>query len=305
MPSKRKKKISKIPPQNYFYAKTKIKKRKKRILFFILYSFLFFAVFGAFIYFLFFTKYFEIKDVSVFGADTISENKVRDIFFSFSDGEKYFISKKNIFVFPYADFSESLKKEFRVVEEVSTKISLPSSVNINIKEYSPKGIICSSLDVLSARCFYFDEKGIVFDKAPVIFGELLLFILDEEVFVDGFPRQVIKKNSIDFITKFKRELSNNENISILYFKFDEEFGDVEVGTENGFKIFLSQSYSPKEQAYAILSVISDRIGDRVSELDYIDLRIKNKAYFKYVAKKKEGDPLNTQENNAESNNIEN
>ncbi len=68
---KRKNKFKKIKPQNFVY--TRVKKRKKRIILTILYILLGVVFAFGLLYFLFFSEYFNIKNISFSGEKTIKE----------------------------------------------------------------------------------------------------------------------------------------------------------------------------------------------------------------------------------------
>jgi len=69
-------------------------------------------------------------------------------------------------------------------------------------------------------------------------------------------------------------------VSISYFSFLNDDGDIEAQTDKGFKIIMTANGQAEEQARVIKSVLDNEIKDKISALDYIDLRVENRAYYK-------------------------
>ena len=278
--SKKKKKFNKVHPQNYLY--TRVKKRKKRIIFSILYAVVAVLFIIAIFYAIFFTKYFEIKNIEFYGNELVSE---KDLMLSYNNvikEDSSFLARKNIIIFPSSTLEDSIKKSFRRVKNLTVTKKFPDTLEISIDEFKPTGIACKTINMLDSECFYFDYEGIIFNNSPVIIGESLLFIYDEGISGENLPYKKYTEESIKFINAFKKLIVSEINITPKYFKFEDKYNDIELGTKSGFKIFLSQDNSYVEQAYSIVSVVQNEIKEDVVNLDYIDLRIKNRAYYKLI-----------------------
>jgi hypothetical protein len=282
---KKKKKFSRAISQNYLFTKTK--KKKKRILLNLFYLVLIFLVIGLGFYILFFLQYFQIKNVSFDGMVTVGEGDLKNIFSEYASEKRYFLENSNIFVLSSSGLSERIEKSFRRVKGVDVKKDFPDSLKINLEEYKPIGISCKETDgkkdvkkLKKAECFYFDKDGIIFDSAPLTVGSLLVFLYDKNINIKSFPDNSYKKESVDFILKLKSEILKKIGISVDYFKFLNEYDDIEAVSKSGFKMFFTQDQDPLLQVEAIKELIESTIKDDIINLDYIDLRIQNRAYYK-------------------------
>ncbi len=276
---KRKNKFKKIKPQNFVY--TRVKKRKKRIILTILYILLGVVFAFGLLYFLFFSEYFNIKNISFSGEKTIKEYDLKNTYFEYTGQKKYiFLNQKNILALSSSDLSEALKKSFRRIKNVKIEKNIPNSIDIFIEEYEPVGISCRDFNSAGLDCFYFDKDGIIFDTAPLIIGEMFLSVYDNNLNIENFPNAKYKKDLIDFVLRFKKEILKNSDMSVKYFSFKDQFDDIEVYLKSGFKIFLTKDQNPEKQVYDVMRVIKEEIKENFKDLDYIDLRIKNRAYYK-------------------------
>jgi|GEM_PF-1790155 len=272
-------------PQNYLFIKTK--KKKKRILLNSFYLLLVFLAVGAILYALLFLEYFQVKNVSFTGMVTVHEEDIKNVSFDYLGQKGYFLDNNNIFALSSSDLSEKIKKSFRRVKKVEVRKDLPNSLEISVEEYEPVGISCKDSlgnddpeEFKKADCFYFDKDGVIFDSTPLIVGDLFVSLYDDNIEVNDFPEDHYKKESIDFILKLKDGISKKTGIQVDHFKFLNEYDDVEVVSKSGFKMFFTQEQDPIFQADAVKNVIENKIKDDLVNLDYIDLRIQNRAYYK-------------------------
>ncbi|MBI3671607.1 FtsQ-type POTRA domain-containing protein [Candidatus Azambacteria bacterium] len=214
--------------------------------------------------------------------ETMKEADLKDIYQKYS-GEKagIFFDRKNIFVFSSDDLSGLFKRSLRRVEDASVKRDFPSSLSVVVKEYSPLGIACENfMPESGSKCFYFNENGVIFDVSPAIISELFVFVKDKNLNIGNFPFQKYSKEQVDFILAFKRYLLEESGALVDHFEFKDQFKDIEVFLRSGARIFLTEDQSPKDQARATAEILKNKIKGDLSSLDYIDLRIKNKAYYK-------------------------
>jgi len=278
------KKRSQIP-QNYVYTRTK--KKQKKIALKILYIFLILLALGALFYFFFISSYFDIKYVNISGNETVSKNNINNIYEELSSGDSYFLKNKNTFVFKASALANDIKNKFKRVQDVRVSRLFPASLNITIKEYSPFGVSCVDIskregvsDYIKTGCFYFNEEGIVFDQAPDLEGNIFIFVKDSNVSGENLPQSLYSKDDVYFMYQFKDAMSKY-GLPLEYFALDDKFHDVEALTKEGFKVFLTMDLDPKEEALSLYQILNNEVKDRMAELDYVDLRIQNRAYYKF------------------------
>jgi len=88
------------------------------------------------------------------------------------------------------------------------------------------------------------------------------------------------KATVDFIDNMKEKLFEKTGVGITHFTFLNGDGDIEAQTDKGFKIMMTVDGRSEEQARVIKSVLENEIKDKINALDYIDLRVENRAYYK-------------------------
>jgi len=161
---------------------------------------------------------------------------------------------------------------------VTVKKRFIHNIAIEAKLREKKGIACAEAG--RTQCFYFDKNGVIFEESPEIVGATILLFHDNTVLDSSLPSEKYTKETVDFADNIKVKLFEKTDVSVSYFVFLNDNGDIEARTDKGFKIMMTTNGQAEEQARVIKSVLENEIKDKISALDYIDLRVENRAYYK-------------------------
>ncbi len=133
------------------------------------------------------------------------------------------------------------------------------------------------------NCFYLDEEGIIFQESPLISGSLILNIYsskDEQV---ELRQQVLSPETIDFILTLEEELPKIKTTAGLSWQLSNfeiiSPEDIRAEMSTGWQIYFNPAYSAESQLKTLEMILEKQIEETVS-LEYIDLRIKNRVYYR-------------------------
>src|SRR3989344_2488395 len=255
-----------------------LKRARKKKIRLILYCSLGAAGAAGFLYFLFFSGYFSIRAVSVSGVDSALAEEIKKIAWAELEGSVLFVSRRNVLLFSTSEISEKIKNEMPILEAVTVKKRFIHNIAIEAKLREKKGIACAEAG--RTQCFYFDKNGVIFEESPEIVGAAILLFRDNTVLGSVLPSEKYTKETMDFADNIKAKLFEKTGISVSYFVFLNNNGDIEAQTDKGFKIMMTVDDLAEEQARVIKSVLDNEIKDKINSLDYIDLRVENRAYYK-------------------------
>jgi len=231
---------------------------------------------------------FELKNINVRGVQNIkSEDVSSEINKILSQKKLKFVSAANYFVFQTDVISSNLRKAFPRIGQVKIEKVIPNKLVIEIKERVAAGIWCDGLREESgypgifsvAGCFYIDNSGIIFDTAPKSTGSIVFSIIDfrEVLFEIGdAPFEP------DYISKFanvNKIVSQNFPFGIKEFSLSES-GEFEILTTEGWTILLGEKIDERYQLSNLKYILEDEIASRRKNLEYVDLRLGNKVYYK-------------------------
>lgn len=136
------------------------------------------------------------------------------------------------------------------------------------------GIICAE------TCFYLNKDGIIFKDAPKTSGSLVMMIKDYSERDYKLGDKILDKSLLDILLQTKEELFSK--IGIKAASFDIESIPVEtlrVVTSESWYILFSLERNMKNQLLALKAALDEKIQNRMN-LQYIDLRIENRIYYK-------------------------
>lgn len=259
------------------YIRQQRSRRQKR-------KFYFFGAFAAAcviaaVYFVFFSGIFDIRGVEVAGVDVISPHDVRIVAADFLSGNTWMIvPHKNMLLFSSERAAEHIQMMFPRAAMVSVEIDLwRRAAVVSISERQPAGVACARGN---EQCVYFDERGIVFAHAPTIASATLLRIEENDLEAVQFPQEKYAPELVAFIMTAKKEMQEKARATITSFAFMNGYGDVEARTQEGYVIFLNTARGAGEQAQIVKNLIAAEIKDQLPNVEYIDLRIENRAYYK-------------------------
>lgn len=237
----------------------KFRKRPKKKLFFFWLLFLVLVL----AYILFFSPLFEIKEIKVSGNRAIDSQEIKNI-----------LKQKNLFLVTKNKLRETLLNNFSRIESVDiSKNIFKKIIELKIVERKEVGIFCRG------DCYYIDKKGVIFETAPQTSGTLILVIKDSS---DGEMRigdNVVEEEFIAELIDLRTYLSNQLSLKALDFAIDAS-EDLKVNTHEGWYILFDKARDLQNQLTALELVLKEKVREARKNLEYIDLRIENRVYYK-------------------------
>jgi len=153
-------------------------RRFVRIIIFAILACLLFVALGGYSH----NARFKIDKISVIGADTVSEDAIREFTSAKLEGNYYFVyARDNSFIFPKSEIQKGLLQSFVRLASVRTVRIDSHTIAVEVTERVPFAIWCGDTLVDGAtpdlsNCYFFDINGIVFARAPTFsFGVYLEF----------------------------------------------------------------------------------------------------------------------------------
>jgi hypothetical protein len=255
-----------------YYRKRKNKKIKGLIfvvcLFFLILAGIFFVLFR-----------FKIKTIEISGNREISAEEIKSV-----------LSYKNIFSATEDKIKNDLLKKFPQILELEVSRDMAKRrIEIKIKEREEFGIICRAEKIKqenieidqTKNCFYIDKNGVIFKDAPQTSGSLVTLIKDYSNRDYKLGEKIFEEKIMNFISETKDFLSSEVDLKVVDFdilSFPPD--DLRVVIDEGWYILFNLQKEARAQLTALKAVLGEKIKDKRSELEYIDLTIENRVYYK-------------------------
>lgn len=238
----------------------------------------FIAIFAGIVAF-FRIPYFQVQKIEVSGNSLINGEDLIGGIKAKLEGEYLgLFPKSNIFLIPKSKILAVLPQEFKRIKSITLYKKYFSAIAVKIEERSNAALYCET-----ENCAYADENGFVFEKAPYFSGAVFLKLIDQRM----SGKTVEEYLGLNFIdeSEFKKILEFaglaakiGNGITEVILKKENIY---EFYTKEGWKIILNDKNEPQSAYLNLITALDANIKDKRTKLDYIDLRLGNKIYFKY------------------------
>ena len=228
--------------------------------------------------------YLQVEKIEISGNNLINSDDLIKKIKTNLEG-KYFglFPKANIFLIPKNKILTKLTEEFKRIKKISLDKKYFSAIAVKLEERSNAVLFCEKED-----CAYADENGFVFEKAPYFSGAVFLKLVEQRNSDSGENAKAIDEylgTSLIAESEFKTILEftglaakTGGGVSEVILKKENIY---EFYTQEGWKIILNDKNDPQSAYINLITALDANIKDKRQKLDYIDLRLGNKIYFKY------------------------
>ncbi len=271
---RRKKRITKTRHHPKIYAKSYRRPRTPKSFFSfkkIIILFFLGALFSGLVYFIFLSGIFQVKNIILINNRSIILEEVERTLNPIYKKKLLNLEFNNILFFKSREAKNLLLENYPRLSSVEIKRKFPDTLEIKVQER--EGIIVWDI---GDKKYLIDEEGIAFSEC---LGESNLpNITDSKKLPVDLNSQVVNSDFVNFILQLSEKLPK-EDIFIGSIVVPESIYDIEIETKKGFKIFFDIRRSIDSQINKLRTLL-EKIGDEVNYIQYIDLRIENKVFYK-------------------------
>lgn len=224
-------------------------------------------VIGGLLYLIFGTKIFILDQLQVEGQHLVKQEEIVNTLFP--NG----FSKVNALTF----------MDGRAERKLTTKIPQIQSVTFNKNIFSKALTVrvieheTSIIWVTGGERYLVNRNGVAYERAPE--NSPLLPVEDLKNIPISLNQQVVAPVFIDFVSSFVANLPRRTNISVRRIVIPETTFEVEMETEEGWKIILDTTGSYEEQLNNLVRVLRE-LNPESPIREYVDLRIGKKVFYK-------------------------
>jgi hypothetical protein len=238
------------------------------------------AVVAGIIYLLFFSRLFDIREVSFNGLDTVGS----DIFRAKIDENlnqkilKFLPRRDNIFFVNTGNFEKEFTSVYPVFRSVNIQRKLFHGLVLNFLERKPVGVWCFNT-LTGASCSYFDNDKALWGQPAKSSGFIFLTVDDQRMVRPGSPQETDLKINDEFfkpIMEVAKSMSGEINNIVIPV---DSFNEFRVYTSDYYIIFATDS-DIQNQLDILKIFLNDKKGDPNFHPQYIDLRIDGRVYHK-------------------------
>lgn len=261
----------------------KTSRKFSRFLFWLL----FFGFFGICTYLAFFSPFLEIESVSVEGNQDIPGAEIVSRVEN-SLGGKYFgiAPKSNFFLASKRNISGAVHGGFDRLEVASIEKKFPKKILVRVIERKAKLVWCSG-----GVCYFVANDGLAYGGANGTEEEFraknFLVVIDDSAIPAEMGKTKIDPAFVAFAEEIGGMVRDDLDLGI-----SESFHtpgiasrEISVRTGEGWILKLSSEYPAEESKKIVQALFEKELnGEARKNLEYLDLRVKGKIYYKLKVK---------------------
>jgi len=238
---------------------------------------------GICAYILFFSPFLDIDTISVEGNQDISSNEIVAHVEKSLEGKYYnYFSRKNFFLISKNNINGTLRSNFDRLEVASIEKKFPKTILIKVTERKAELVWCSG-----GVCYLVDGSGLAYSGATGTDEELrnnsFLTVIDDSARPVEIGKTKIDPAYISYLESINDLLKNDLKLDPIesYHTPGMASGEISVRVAEGWILKISSETSPEATKKIIETVFEKELdGEQRKNLDYLDLRVKNKVYYK-------------------------
>ena len=229
-----------------------------------------------------------VSSIDVNGLQTIPKDDVLSEANAILEKKRILgISSRNYFLLPSGELTASISEKFPKIDSVMINKDGIRRAVLELRERQVAGVWCrgrvgeSGSVYANSECLYFDKNGIIFEYSPKSSGSIVFSVVD---FRDGDKKlgeKVLDPELIKDMEEISGIISKNFSFGVREFTISQG-GEFEVVTSENWNIRLGQG-ERRGQFSNLKYVLDEEIKEKRHSLEYIDLRLGNRVYYKFVS----------------------
>jgi len=246
------------------------------------FSLLFFVLILAGLYLFLFCSKVQVQTITISGNQKISSDNLKNIISN--NANKKLIGFGNWGIFSKSIFlvnSESIKNEilnlYPEIKTATIEKKFMQEITLQVEERQKFATFCQN-----ENCFDIDNSGVIFEKSQNS-GENNLIVRQALNNGDLFlGQQIIQENIMTAIFEIEKNLKDNFQINLTEALLSTQIRlDIKTGESWQIYFDVEEGYDIGLQLTKLNLLLKDEIKpESRQKLQYIDLRFKNRAYYK-------------------------
>lgn len=231
------------------------------------------------------SSYFRVQTITIEGA--ADGQKVAAVIRGyFQKTRRWFAPADSIFFVDIDGAREVLQEERIGISEISKRY--PQTLRVAFRERVPRFIWCGG----DSSCYYIDEDGLIAAEAPQFSDAplpLITFSVSTAVSDISLGQWIVEPSVAQFLSEFIALIERQFNVSISAIELQPRKEEItaipadvieaKIFTKDDWFIFVRASDDPQRLASDAALLIKEKI-PTLEKLAYIDLRFKDKAFYK-------------------------
>lgn len=224
----------------------------------------------------------QVHRITLIGVETLEEAALRERIAEGLAGSYAWILPRSSFFFVSPDaVASDLEKEFPRIEEARVEKGFPDVMSVAITERLFWGVFCSTEhSSTTPACAYLDPSGVAYERAPEPEGKLIIVVRSDRGDA-ALGTAVVDRALMGEMRTMVVELAARADILVSGFVVSSRVpGELRAIAAEGFTLIFARGGDIDASVGVLKRVLEKEVGDRRSRLEYVDLRLGNKVFYK-------------------------
>lgn len=232
------------------------------------------------VYFFIFFKPLQVGRVVILGNKEVPTKELETLIFNNIKRKLCFgitlNGSQNIFLVNTVRINNMALGQYPIIDSLSIKKTLPNTLEVNIIERKPFAIFHND------EYFFIDEKGVAFKRTSADLPGLLIVRQIDKVEAKEIVlgTEVIKREIAEKIARIKKGLEEKSQVAIKEVNITSE-ERLDIKTEENWLAYFNLTTDINLQIEKLVLLLEEELPkESRAELQYIDLRFKDRVYYK-------------------------
>lgn len=225
---------------------------------------------------------FQISNIEIKGNSVTKYEDIAKIVAEDLDGNYFFVfPKSNALVYPKKKILSDIRINIPRIETVEGTLLNAKTLSILITEREPAGLYCADTTPNKDECYFIDENGFIFSRAPSFSGDVYFIYSTDPTIEDPLGKNYSTKEEFQ---KLPPLISSLKEIQISLRSLTTSANEYYLELPAGGKIIIGKKDNLKDVASNLESFLNDqeitRAAGFLESVSYIDMRFGNKVFYK-------------------------
>ncbi len=220
----------------------------------------------------------QIQTISLSGAVVTSRDVIETtVRKELSESYFWLLPKSSVILYPKTELKEKLFSTFPRFESINFTLKGSQELEIAVVEREPEALYCAG-----EACYFLDEKGFIFDQAP-IFSSGVYFIFKKETPLENpLGQALVGEMEFREISQFLKDL---QDLGFRPERLTLSSDEIDIELNGGARILLAFPFEYGLLLANLEAFIKNEVAlgkeDFQAQILELDLRTSNKIFYKY------------------------
>lgn len=275
----------------------------------ITYKVLFALLIGGFFYFLFFSEWLQVHSITIEGNQNIDKKLILDSVEPFLHKKRlYLFPSNNYFWIPVSRIENEINSSFKRISKLEVERAFPGGIVIKVEEKKAVLIFCNN-----KGCVWVDEEGVSYNRSShletMTDNASQVIVQDQSNSEMEIGSSVTDPKYVEFANNLWKNFPGTTKKELAGLSTSiPSAQEIRAHAKDGFVVFFDINL-PLERSLILLErVLNEEMknkGEDVSCLEYVDLRLSDRIFYKLKDNCGSNAPNSNDNNQVETNNNDN